>query len=218
MSHQPRQTSTHTWTSIDRLSVIWKSDLTDKIKHSFFQAAFVSILLYGCTTWNLSIRLEKKIDSNYTRMLREYWTSPGGSTPQNSSCRATYHPSRKLLKLDEPNMRDTAGEMGTNSYAKYFLDTFLMNKQKQDDYLEPIYNSSVPIQDIALKTYGERWTDKDGWRDRGMEIRAGGGTWGWWWWYILSIFCGGIGKLLNIWKIDTDLYRNNNFINLDLKP
>ncbi len=33
------------WTSIDRLSVIWKSDLTDKIKCSFFQAAVVSILL-----------------------------------------------------------------------------------------------------------------------------------------------------------------------------
>ena len=38
-------------TVIDRLSVIWKSDLTDKMKHSFFQAAVVSILLYGCTTW-----------------------------------------------------------------------------------------------------------------------------------------------------------------------
>ena len=29
--------------------IIWKSDLTDKIKRSFFQAAVVSILLYGCT-------------------------------------------------------------------------------------------------------------------------------------------------------------------------
>ena len=36
------------WSAIDRLSVIWKSDLTNKIKHSFFQAAVVSILLYGC--------------------------------------------------------------------------------------------------------------------------------------------------------------------------
>ena len=32
------------WTAIDRLSVIWKSDLTDKMKRSFFQAAVVSIL------------------------------------------------------------------------------------------------------------------------------------------------------------------------------
>ena len=57
-------------TAIDRLSIIWKSDLTDKMKRSFFQAAVVSILLYGCTTWTLTKRLEKKLDGNYTRMLR----------------------------------------------------------------------------------------------------------------------------------------------------
>ena len=37
----------------------------------------VSILLYGCTTWTLTKRLEKKPDGNYTRMLRiilnKYW-------------------------------------------------------------------------------------------------------------------------------------------------
>ena len=60
---------TKTWTAIDRLSIIWKSDLTDKMKRSFFQAAVVSILLYGCTTWTLTKRLEKKLDGNYTRML-----------------------------------------------------------------------------------------------------------------------------------------------------
>ena len=41
------------WTAINRLSIIWKSDLTDKMKRSFFQAAVTSILLYGCTTWTL---------------------------------------------------------------------------------------------------------------------------------------------------------------------
>ena len=44
--------------------------LTDKMKRSFFQAAVTSILLYGCTTWTLTKRLEKKLDGNYTRMLR----------------------------------------------------------------------------------------------------------------------------------------------------
>ena len=57
------------WTAINRLSIIWKSDLTDKMKRSFFQAAVTSILLYGCTTWTLTKRLEKKLDGNYTRML-----------------------------------------------------------------------------------------------------------------------------------------------------
>ena len=61
---------TKEWTAVDRLSIIWKSDLTDKMKRSFFQAAVISILLYGCTTWTLTKRLEKKLNSNYTRMLR----------------------------------------------------------------------------------------------------------------------------------------------------
>ena len=61
---------TKAWASIDKLSIRGKPNLTDKMKHSFFQAAVVSILLYGCTTWTLTKRLEKKQDSNYTRMLR----------------------------------------------------------------------------------------------------------------------------------------------------
>ena len=61
---------TKAWTAIDKLSIIWKSDLTDKMKRSFFRAAVVSIQLYGCTTWTLTKRLEKKLDGNYTRMLR----------------------------------------------------------------------------------------------------------------------------------------------------
>ena len=65
---------TKAWTAIDRLSIIWKSDLTDKMKRSFFQAVVVSILLYGCTTWTLTKRLEKKLDGNYTRMLRAILT------------------------------------------------------------------------------------------------------------------------------------------------
>ena len=40
------------------------------MKRSFFRVAVVSILLYGCTTWTLTKRLEKKQDGNYTRMLR----------------------------------------------------------------------------------------------------------------------------------------------------
>ena len=31
--------------------IILKSDFPDKLKRSFFQAATVSILLHGCTTW-----------------------------------------------------------------------------------------------------------------------------------------------------------------------
>ena len=58
------------WTATHKLSTIWKSNLTDKMKRSFFQTAIVSILQYGCTTWTLTKRMEKKFDGNYTRKLR----------------------------------------------------------------------------------------------------------------------------------------------------
>ena len=67
------------WTAFNRLSIIWKSDLTDKMKCSLFLAAVVSILVYGCTTWTLTKWLKKKLDSNYTRMLRaikSWWQHP----------------------------------------------------------------------------------------------------------------------------------------------
>ena len=71
---------TKTWTAIDKLSVIWKSYLTDKMKRSFFLAAVMSKLLYGCTTWTLTKRMEKKLDGNCTRMLRailhKSWRQP----------------------------------------------------------------------------------------------------------------------------------------------
>ena len=106
---------TKAWTAINWLSVKWKSDLTDKMKCSFFQAAIVSMLLYGCTTWTLTKRLEKKIDGNYTRMLQAILKSPGGNTLQRSSYTETYLLSLKLSKLDQQYKQNTAGEVGTNS-------------------------------------------------------------------------------------------------------
>ena len=81
------------------------------MKCSFFQAAAVSILLHGSTTWTLTKRMEKKLDCNYTRILLEILIK----TQQSSSFSATYLPSQKLSKLDEPDKQDTAGEAGTSS-------------------------------------------------------------------------------------------------------
>ncbi len=39
---------TKVWTAINRLSILLKSDLTDKVKRSFFQAGVTSVLLCGC--------------------------------------------------------------------------------------------------------------------------------------------------------------------------
>ena len=54
-------------------------------------------------------------------------------------------------------MRDTAEEVRTNSLAAYSCRPLHIDNQRQDDQLEPIYNTSVPIQDVALKTYRKLW-------------------------------------------------------------
>ena len=75
------------WAAINRQSVVWKSDLTDKMKRSFFQAAIVSILLYGCTTWTLTKQLEKKLDGTNARML---WALLNKSWRQHSTKQQLY--------------------------------------------------------------------------------------------------------------------------------
>ena len=48
-----------------------------------------------------------------------------------------------------------------------------MNEQRQDDQLEQTYKSSVPIQDVTLKTYRERWTvEKAGGKGSGISVLA----------------------------------------------
>ena len=70
--------------------------LTDKMKRSFFQAAVMSLLLYGCTTWMLTKHMEKKLDGNYTRMpqaiLKKSWRQqlyghlPNYQSEMNQTC------------------------------------------------------------------------------------------------------------------------------------
>ena len=85
--------------AIDKLSVIWKSDLTDKTKRSFFQAAVVSTLLYGCTTWTLTKRLEKKLDGNYIRMLRAILNKSWRQHPTKHQLYGHLPPITKTIKV-----------------------------------------------------------------------------------------------------------------------
>ena len=164
---------TKAWTAIDKQSVIWKSDLTDKMKRSFFQAALVSILLYGCTTWTLTKRLEKTLDGNYTRMLRAILNKSWRQHPQSTNYTATCLPSRKLSKLDEPGTQDTAEGAETSSQVMYSYGPPHMAELNQDDQLEHTYSSCVGIRDVARKTCQRRWTiGKSGERGSGIFVLA----------------------------------------------
>ena len=135
------------------------------MKRSFFQAAVISILLYGCTTWTLTKRLEKKLDGNYIRMLRAIL---------NKSWRQ--HPTRHQLYGHLPPITITiqvrrTGEAGTSSQVTYSYGPPHMAGQKQDDQHEHTFSSYVKIRDVALKTCQRRWTiGKSGERGSGISV------------------------------------------------
>ena len=66
MSHQPKQTSTRDKQRHGLLSIVYRSYGSCAV---YFKRAVMSILLYGCTTWTLTKRMEKKLDGNYKRLL-----------------------------------------------------------------------------------------------------------------------------------------------------
>ena len=104
---------------------------------------------------------------------KQYWTSPGDNTPQGTNYTVTCLPSRKLSKLDEPDMQDTAGEAGTSSLVMYSYGPPHMAGQKQVEQLEHTYSSYVRIWDVALKTCQRRWTiGRSGERGSGISVLA----------------------------------------------
>ena len=148
---------TKAWTAIAKLSIIWKSDLTDKMKRSFFQAAVVSTLLYGCTTWTLTKRLEKKLDGNYTRMLRAILNK---SWQQHLTRHQLYGHLPSITKTIQGRRTRHAGHCWRNRddlISGVLLWTPHMAEQNQDDRLEPTYSSYVRIRDVALKTWQRRY-------------------------------------------------------------
>ena len=119
------------------VTLYWNNIKTQKTFPLFTERLSDKILIVSNTfKWNEEcglLRTKKKftlIFSEHSRLfircstmehiyiyiyIYKSWTSPGGDTPQDTNCTATCLLSRKLFKLDEPDMQDTAGEAGTNS-------------------------------------------------------------------------------------------------------
>ena len=157
------------WTAMDRLSIIWKSDLTDKMKCSFFQAAVVSILLYGCTTWTLTKRLEK-LDGNYIKMLRatlnKSWHQLYSHLPSIMKIiqvRRTRHPGHCWRSRDEL-ISDVLLWTPTYGWAKA--------GQPAQTYIQQLCeDTGCSPEDLP-----EAMNDREKWRERVRDIRACGTT------------------------------------------
>ena len=171
---------TKAWTAIDRLSIIWKSDLTNKMKRSFFQAAVVSILLYGCTTWTLTKRPRKKLDGNYTRMLRAILNKSWWQHPTRHQLYSRLPPIMKTIQVRRVRHAGHCWRSKDELISDVLLWTPAYGQAKAgrpaQTYIQQLCENTGCSPEDLLKAM----TDREKWRER--DIRASGTTW--WWWCI----------------------------------
>ena len=138
------------------------------------------------TTWTLTKRLEKKLDGNYTRMLRailnkSWWQHPTrhqlyGHLPpitKTIQVRQTRHAghcwrSKDELVSDVLQWTPTYGQAKAGRPARTYIQQLC-----EDIGCNP--------EDLP-----EAMNDREKWREMVRDIRAGGTTW-WWWWWLLDI-------------------------------
>ena len=126
------------------------------MKHSFFQAAVVLILLYGATTWTLTKRLEK-LDGNYTRMSRAILNESWQQHPTRHQLYGHLPPITKTIQARRTRHARHCWRSKDELVSDVLLWTPHMANQKQDDQPEHTYSSYVMIQDVTLKTCHRRW-------------------------------------------------------------
>ena len=168
------------WTANDSLSVICKSDLTDKMKHSFFQAAVVSILLYGCTTWTLTKWMEKKLDGNCTRMLRAILNKSWRQHPTKLQLYGYLPPITKTIKVRRTRHAEHSWRSGDCLISDVLL-WIPSHGQAKAGRPARTYTQQLCVdtgcnpedQPEAMNSRGE-------WQERVRDIGAGGKT-RWWW-------------------------------------
>ena len=171
---------TKAWTAIDRLSSIWKSDLTDKMKRSFFQTAVVSILLYGCTTWTLTKRL-KKLYGNYTRMLRAILNKSWRQHPTKQQLYGHLLPTTKNIQVRRTRHAGHCWRSRDEFISDILLWTPAYGQAKAGWPARRYIQQQFEDTGCSPEDVQEAMNDRQKWRERVRDIRASGTTW-WWWW------------------------------------
>ena len=159
------------------------SDLTDKMKRSFFQAAVVSILLYGCTTWTLTKRLEKKLDGNYTIMLRATLNKSWRQHPTRHQLYGHLPPITKTIQVRRTRHAGHCWRSKDELIRDVLLWTPTYGRAKAGRPARTYIQQLCEDTGCNPEDLPEAMNDREKWRERVRDIRAGGTTWWWWWWW-----------------------------------
>ena len=152
------------------------------MKRRFFQAAVVSILLYGCITWTLTKRLKKKLDGNYTRMLRAILNKSWWQHPTRHQLYGHLPPITKTIQVRRTRHAGHCWRSKDELISDVFLSTPAYGQAKAGrTYIQQLCeDTGCSPEDLP-----EAMNDREQWRERVRDIRAGGTTW--WWWLLIII-------------------------------
>ena len=152
------------------------------MKRSFFKAVVVSSLMYGCATWTLTKRLEKKLDGNRTRMLRAILNKFRQQHPTRHQLYGRLPPIRKTIQTRRTRHAGHCWRSRDEIVSDVLLWTLAYGQSKAG------WPSRTYIQQLCDDTgcnpedLPESMNDREKWRERVRDICASRTTW-WWWWF-----------------------------------
>ena len=175
------------------------------MKRSFFQAAVVSILLYGCTTWTLTKRLEKKLEGNYTRMLRAILNKSWRQHPTRHQLYGHLPPITKYIQVRQTRHTGHCWRSKDELISDVLLWTPTYGQAKAGRPARTYIQQLCEDTGCNPEDLPEAMNNRERWRERVRDIHASGMTWWWWWWLesvniLKSIFDKRF--LLCIWSLD----------------
>ena len=150
------------------------------MKHSFFQAMVVSILLYGCTTRTLTKRLKKKLDSNYTRMLRAILNKSWRQHPTRHQLYGHLPPITKTIQVRQTKHAGQCWRSKDKLISDLLLWTPAYGQAKAGWPARTYIQQLCEDTECNPKDLPKAMNDWEKWRERVRDICASGTTW-WWW-------------------------------------
>ena len=154
------------------------------MKRSFFQAAVASILLYGCITWTLIKRLEKKLDGNYTRMLRAILNKSWRQHPTRHQLYGHLPPITKTIQVRRTRHAGHCWRSRDELISHVLLWTLTHDRVKAGRPARTYIQQLCEDTGCCPEDLPEAMNEREKWRGRVRDIRATSTTWWWWWWYI----------------------------------
>ena len=150
------------------------------MKCSFFQAAVISILLYGFTTWTLTKRLEKKLDSNYTRMLRAILNKSWRQHPTKRQLYGHLPPITKTIQVRRTRHAGHCWRSRDDLINDVLLWTPKYGWAKAGRPARTYIQQLCEDTGCSPEDQPEAMNDREEWRERVRDICASGMTWRWW--------------------------------------